>query len=83
MLLVKIRLKSVFGFIALILENTHAVFEVKVKMANDEDEDMESFDVDDLDLEYALNPLARKKMTKNQQLYGMSKFFASICTSYS
>lgn len=36
-----------------------------------EDEDgMESFEIDDRDIEYALNPNARRGLSKNQQLYG-------------
>ncbi|VDD90514.1 unnamed protein product [Enterobius vermicularis] len=37
-----------------------------------EDEDgMESFEIDDRDIEYALNPNARRGLSKNQQLYGI------------
>uniref|UniRef100_A0A0N5AM51 G-patch domain-containing protein n=1 Tax=Syphacia muris TaxID=451379 RepID=A0A0N5AM51_9BILA len=37
----------------------------------EEDEGMESFEIDDRDIEYALNPGARRGFSKNQQLYGI------------
>ena len=38
---------------------------------DEEDEGMERFEVDDRDIEYALNPAARRGLSKNQQLYGL------------
>lgn len=40
-------------------------------MDPEEDEGMESFDISDRDLEFALNPGARRGLSKNQQLYGI------------
>lgn len=36
----------------------------------DEEEDMERFEIDDRDIEFAINPGARRGLTKSQQLYG-------------
>lgn len=41
-------------------------------MDAEEDDGMESFDISERDLEYALNPGYRRGLSKNQQLYGSS-----------
>lgn len=48
------------------------------KMDIEEDDGMESFDINERDLEYALNPGFRRGLSKNQQLYGNIFIYYSI-----
>uniref|UniRef100_A0A915CIU4 G-patch domain-containing protein n=1 Tax=Parascaris univalens TaxID=6257 RepID=A0A915CIU4_PARUN len=45
--------------------------QVKMMIDPDEEEDMERFEIDDRDIEFAINPGARRGLTKSQQLYGI------------
>ncbi|VDK46318.1 unnamed protein product [Anisakis simplex] len=44
---------------------------VKMNIDPDEEDDMERFEIDDRDIEFAINPDARRGLSKNQQLYGI------------